>query len=244
MSSMTRGRSDHSGPASSRPRNLRGLNWRKPPNAAQRARDPFPLPVPPVVNRAGQRLPLSRRRDRLFGQRVRLTECVRSVNALCSSSAALARHYKWPSQTPRSVETATAAQQSILSSMEHRVAAYGPPPPDLSGQQAFNGLLKSDDMYFSNTKNVADYDPSLLKVAKSNVMPKVATKLLPDDPARFLLNPDKYIVRSDEEMQSWRDENSSFRPYWDPTLSKDRAARIDLYRTLAAKGLIVLRSRI
>ena len=247
MMEVPEGRQGQAGHASGRPSYHRGADWRRAPHAPsspQRARDPFPLPVPPAVNRAGQRLPLSRRRDRLFGQRLRFAESVRSVNALCSCIAAMARHHEWPSQTPRSVEAATTAQQSILSSMERRVAAYGSPPTDLSGEQAFSALLKSDDMYFLNTKNVADYDSSLLKVAKSNVMPKIASTLLPEDPARFLLNPDKYIVRSDEEMHQWRSENSTFRPYWDAILSKDRSARVQLYRMLAAKGLIVLRPRI
>ena len=86
--------------------------------------------------------------------------------------------------------------------------------------------------------------PSLLKVARSAVMSKVATEFLPQDSARCCQSPEKFIVRSDAQMEAWRSEKSSFRPHWDATVSFSRAALLELYRTLASKGLIVLKKRI
>ena len=182
-----------------------------------------------------------------MGKDVRLAEAARSLNALSSASAAAARHDSWhvlshsktgPGHGP------TLAQRSILDGMRDRIAAYGAPPVDLSGQQALHSLLKSDDSYVLGAKNLAPYQPDLLKVAKSNVLPKKATELLPPDTSKFLLHPDKFIIRSDSEMSEWRSRHPSFRPYWGPTLAGSRQSRLDLYHTLAAKGLLVLKKRI
>lgn len=45
-------------------------------------------------------------------------------------------------------------------------------------------------------------------------------------------------------MEAWRQAHPSFRPYWDPTLAADRSKRLELYRVVASKGLLVLRKRI
>ena len=45
-------------------------------------------------------------------------------------------------------------------------------------------------------------------------------------------------------MALWRSEHPGFKPYWDPTLAASRSKRIELYKTLHGKGLLVLRRRI
>ena len=114
-------------------------------------------------------------------------------------------------------------------------------PADLRGHQTFHGLSKSDDMYLLNAKNLADYGLPLLKAATSALLPQEATSLFLEGPAKFLLDSDLRIVRSDEEISTWREENGAFKPYWDPTLAGDQSARVELYKVLASKGLIVSR---
>ena len=138
----------------------------------------------------------------------------------------------------RPSDSASLAQRSILEGMRERIDDYGDCPADLSGQQALHALLKTDDLYVLGCKNLAPYDPAMLTVAKSEVLPKVATELLLLDSSKFLPQPDKYIVPSDAEMEVWRSAHPSFRPYWDPGLSADRSSRLELDRVLPTKACL------
>ena len=113
---------------------------------------------------------------------------------LSSCTAQHARHGSWPSETQARPGFVSGAQQSILDGMEGSISDYGPCPDDLDGRAAFEAVLKSEDLYILNQKNFAPYDQNLLKIAKSEVMPKKATQLLPPDAARPLLDPDKFII--------------------------------------------------
>ena len=124
----------------------------------------------------------------------------------------------WTRQVLPSVQSWTTWRPSV--------SAYGSCPDGLDGRSAFEAVLKSEDLYVLNRKNLAPYDPDLLKVAKSDVRPKTATQLLPPDAAQPLLDPDRFIVRSDEVMALWHSEHAGFKPYWDPTLAADRGKRV------------------
>ena len=199
-----------------------------------RDRDPFPLPVPKAGFRSMQHASDRRgcRSRAEVGKDIRVAEAARSLKALSSASAAAARHDTWQVHSHSKTGSGhgpTLAQRSILDGMRDRIEAYGAPPEDLSGQQALHSLLKSDDSYVLGAKNLAPYQPDLLKVAKSDVLPKKATELLPLDTSKFLLHPDKFIIRSDSEMSEWRSCHPSFRPYWDPTLAGCWVGRLCLY---------------
>ena len=124
------------------------------------------------------------------------------------------------------------------------VASYGPSPPGLTAREAFWGLLKADDLYCIGEKNLAPYQPELLKVVRGRTAPKPTVDLLPSDEAAYLMDPEKYLVRSQPEIGAWNEENPTFRPYWDPTLRYNRKARLDLHRMLHARGLLGFRTRI
>ena len=83
-------------------------------------------------------------------------------------------------------DTPSLAQRSILGGMKQRIEAYGECPSDLSGRQALDAISKPDDLYVLGAKNLAPYDPALLKVAKSAVLPKPATELLHQDSAIYV----------------------------------------------------------
>mgnify|MGYP003334205000 CR=1 FL=1 len=180
----------------------------------QRDRDPFPVPVPVVRNRSMQHPP-ARRSRAAIGRELRIAEAPRSLNFLSSATAARARHGSWHEPEHRFSKTrsggqTTEAQRSILDGVRERIDAYGDCPSDLSGPQALSALLKSDDPYSLGGKNLAAYQPELLKVAKSEVRPKVATHLLPEDSARFLLEYEKYILRPESEVREWHAANPHF----------------------------------
>ena len=65
---------------------------------------------------------------------------------MSSASAAQARHDECHCQT-RSTDAPSLAQRSILEGMKERIEAYGECPSDLSGRQALEAILKSDDLY-------------------------------------------------------------------------------------------------
>ncbi|CAK0822647.1 unnamed protein product, partial [Prorocentrum cordatum] len=102
----------------------------------------------------------------------------------------------------------------------------------------------ANDLHCVGEKNFAPYQPDLLKIVKGKTVPKPAVDLLPPEEAAFLIDPDRYLVRSQPEIDAWNEERPTFRPYWGPHLRQDRAARLDLYRKLYSKGLLGFRTRI
>ena len=114
----------------------------------------------------------------------------------------------------------------------------------MNPKACFEEVIKSKDLYSLEPKNLAPFDPDLLKVMKSDTVPKPAASLLPAHLAEILENPTTHLVRSEDEISKWTAENPNFRPYWDPSLASDRQARINLYKTLAAKNLVTYRRRI
>ncbi|CAK0853768.1 unnamed protein product, partial [Prorocentrum cordatum] len=117
-------------------------------------------------------------------------------------------------------------------------------PAGMTAREAFWGLLRANDLHCVGEKNLAPYQPDLLKIVKGKTASKPAVDLLPPEEAAFLLDPDRYLVRSQPEIDAWNEEHPTFRPYWDPHLRQDRSARLDLYRKLYDKGLLGFRTRI
>ncbi|CAK0903559.1 unnamed protein product, partial [Prorocentrum cordatum] len=102
----------------------------------------------------------------------------------------------------------------------------------------------ANDLYCVGEKNLAPCQPDLLKIAKGKTVPKPAVDLLPPEEAAFLIDPDRYLVRSQPEIDAWNEKHPTFRPYWDPHLRQDRAARLDLYHKLYSKGLLGFQTRV
>ena len=96
------------------------------------------------------------------------------------------------------------------------MGSYGAAPPKLTAREAFWGPLKADDLHCAGEKNLAPYQPDLLKIVKGKTVPKPAVDLLPPEEAAFLIDPEKYLVRSQPEIDAWTEEHPAFRPYWDP----------------------------
>ena len=173
----------------------------------------------------------------------RVSEAVESLNSMGTSTATSVRRGVFDlGHQPRGI--ATAPQQSALRRIGRRIKESGGCPKGLNPRKCFEDVLKSKDMYSLNQSSVAPYCPDLLKVTKSDTVPKEATKLLPPTEAEFLLHPDEHLVRSPEEIDAWMAEHGNFQPYWDETLRADRGARLDLYRKLASKSLLGFRKRI
>eukprot|EP00435_Cladocopium_sp_Y103_P018992 s1272_g4.t1 len=173
----------------------------------------------------------------------RVREAVDSLNSLgCSTATSVRRGVFDLGHRPRGI--ATAPQQSALQRIGRRIKESGGCPKGLNPRMCFEDVMKSKDMYSLNQSAVAPYSPDLLKVTKSNTVPKEATKLLPPTEANFLLHPDEHLVKSPEEIEAWMAEHGDFQPYWDETLRGSREARLDLYRKLASKSLLGFRRRI
>lgn len=81
-------------------------------------------------------------------------------------------------------------------------------------------------------------------MAKTDTVPKPATRLLPPVEANYIDNPERFIVRTPEEIDRWVMKNPNFQPYWDETLRSSQEGRYDLYRRLADKSLLGFRKRI
>ena len=76
------------------------------------------------------------------------------------------------------------------------VVEHGPCPAGLDSRGCFEEVLKSKDTCSLEVKNRAPYQPELLKVMKSNTVPKAAAHLLPPDQAEMLENTETHIIRS------------------------------------------------
>ena len=130
--------------------------------------------------------------------------------------------------------------ENLLDGVRH----YGPCPTGLTPKACFEEVITYTDFYSLEQKNLAPYIPDLLRVMKSDTVPKPAASSLPSHLAEFIENPSTHLVRSEAEIRKWMEDNTKFKPYWDPTLASDRGARLDLYRTLAGKQLITYRKKI
>ena len=67
-----------------------------------------------------------------------------------------------------------------------RIRQYGPPPADLSPEQAFSELVASKGLYSLEPQNLAAYDLGKLRVAKGDVVPKRVRTLLRRDDANLV----------------------------------------------------------
>ena len=83
-------------------------------------------------------------------------------------------------------------QLSISKGAEGSAAGCGACPENFDRRADFNAILNLEDMYLPNQKSVAPYRPVLLKVVKSQLLPKVATQFFPDLAAKPLLSVSRF----------------------------------------------------
>ena len=232
-SSSTRERSE---PLFHLPKILQGL-----PGTAHG--DPFPLPVFEDLT-AGDRRGMPRYRVQRESRRLKraslLTEAATALNALASARAgAPLVSERLPAANP--LATTSATQRSIFNRLGRRLAACGPPPSDLSGDEALMELLHTKDMYELGESTVREeLDLSRLRIVNKSAQPKPAENLVPPHILPLLLEPDRFIVRSDEELASLA-EGPPIRPYWDPSLVRSPAKMRQFLRAIHEVGLLGFR---
>ncbi|CAE8614739.1 unnamed protein product, partial [Polarella glacialis] len=214
--------------------------------------DPFPMSVPSVKPPGldWDRTSASNggvRRGEARSKAIRLSESISSLNALACSTAhgirgSREKFFKTPASPPAGYSS---GQLSVLGRAVEKIERYGPCPGGLTPRECFGEIIRSTDGYSMESKNVAPYQPELLKVLKDGgAYPKPAVGLLPPEVARALQEPQTFMIRSEEEMQRWRSSNPSFMPHWDETLKQSRSKRLELYKSLHAKGLLTYRRKI
>lgn len=67
--------------------------------------------------------------------------------------------------------------------------------------------------------------------------------MLPAEVAKYLDDPDKWIVKSDEELCQASDAGVPRRPYWDPVLRRSRSEMKTFLRVLDQNCLLTFRRR-
>ena len=196
--------------------------------------DPFPVPCPRDLSLSWRLTP--RLSSATFGVKRRVVGVVRElnllVNARASSNSQLARA-SLPSRF-----RATNLQRSIVDSICRRVEAYQEPPAGLTPLAAFRELLETKGFYSLEPKHLATYQKDKLRVAKGDVVPKPARLLVPPHAAVYLDRFDTFIEKTAAEISDLDQSGALPEPYWDPVLASNRAAKIDLFRTLLRIGIM------
>ena len=123
--------------------------------------DPFPVPVPSVTGYVDRLLPQNikastRGKYSSRARNQRIAECVRSLNSLAGSTAKSVRLgcLGGTPGTPSSRLPVTAVQQSVLDRVGRRIDGYGKCPAEMDPCSSFYEILKSDDMYSLERKNL------------------------------------------------------------------------------------------
>ena len=173
----------------------------------------------------------------------RIAESVRALNSLGRTSAVDVRRGHFI-DGHQSCGKPTRLQSAVLRRLSSRVVASGACPTGMTPKSCFEDVIKSKDMYSLSQSSVAPFNLDLLKVTKTSTVPKPAVQLLPETEAKFLENPEEFLIRSPEEIARWSELNPNFQPYWDETLRTDREARHSLYEKLVSKSLLGFRRRI
>ena len=206
--------------------------------------EPFPLPVPAVSSRGDMGI-----RPRAIGHALRQHQChqqrvqnsCRLLNRLSSDTV---RSGSAAVEAVAAGQGVSASQKSVIAHVGACVSAYGPRPPGLSRQGCLLDLLRTTDFYSGRPSSVADFDPAKLRILERKPVPRRIADVAPAFVAERLSDPDRYIRRSEKDVEAVCEGTSPIRPYWDTTLARDRTARISFIKLLAALGLVSFRRRI
>ena len=134
-----------------------------------------------------------------------LSEAAAALNALSIARAGVPLVLeRLPAAKPQA--TTSAAQRSIFNRLGRRIAACCAPLPDLSSDETLMELLHTRDMYELGENTVREeLDLSRLRVVNKSAQPKPAENLAPPHILPLLLEPGRFIVRSDSELAALAD---------------------------------------
>ena len=207
----------------------------------------FPLPLTEIMpiravcalaRYLQQRLGRKRAQQRLF------REIVIALNSLSNSACRVLR------DKPESVLGSSASplpptgsQSSVLRRVRDKVISGGPPPVELTEQEALTELLHRQDLYALQPLHLADYDLDKLRVIKGGVLPKDVVDLVSTSFAEVLLHPCSSMLRSSAELLHLDESEGPITPYWDPTLRRDERQRVELFQKLADLKILSFRVR-
>ena len=139
----------------------------------------------------------------------------------------------------------TRLQRSVAQRFARQVEELSPPPSDLLREEALHELLHCDDFYHMHRNTpIAPYDLSLIRVARGDLDPKNVEEVVSPQAARYVTDPDCWIVKSDAELCVLTDHASRpLRPYWDPTLHDPRDNMREFLGALRRANLLSWRRR-
>ena len=129
----------------------------------------------------------------------------------------------------------TAVQRLVMQRVVDSLQLYGEPCEGMTPESALKDLRSADVSYSGVPSNLASYDPSKLKVLRSNLKPKRITNFLPPEPAKLIEHYDSQILLPEVAQPE------PFSPYWDPKLRFSRQARLEFILGLHQAGLVSLR---
>lgn len=141
----------------------------------------------------------------------------------------------------------TVVQGLALERIRSAFNRAGDCPHDLQPEMALSSLLRSKNLYAEEPSNLAPYDPEKLKILRSMVVPKRLETVVPPHVLSILRRKNTMIERCprDVEVELNKDPHACpSRPYWDPVLKFDPAARVDLIKRLHRVGIVEFRKRI
>lgn len=105
-------------------------------------------------------------------------------------------------------------------------------------------LLKVGSLYAESECRVPPFDPDKSKVLTSSVPVKKIEDCAPPEVSRALHDPDRFIRRSDEEVEAMTSDTPPIKVYWDAVLLQDRPARLWFIRALVDRRLVSYRRHI
>ena len=95
-------------------------------------------------------------------------------------------------------------------------------PKELDDSEALKALLKSRSLYGEEPQHLAQYNFDKLRVCRGDVVPKDAVRVLPEMASGFLRHHKTQIARSTEEIADALQAEDLPRPYWNPTLRRNK----------------------
>ena len=134
-----------------------------------------------------------------------------------------------------STQQPNAVQLRVMKRVMDSLHLYGEPREGLDPESALKELQAADVSYSGVPSNLANYEPSKLKVLRSTLRPKRISKFLPPEPAKLIQHFESQILLPETG------EPSHFKPYWDPQLRFCKKTRLDFIMKLHGAGLVSLR---
>ena len=139
----------------------------------------------------------------------------------------------------------TPLQRSVVQRVAWQIEELSPPQGDFQREEALSELLHCDDFYHMHRNTpLAPYDLNLIRVARGDLDPKNVEEVVSPHAARYVTDPDRWIVKSDAELCIVTDHASRpIKPYWDPMLPDSRGNMREFLGALHRAKLLARRRR-